>query len=150
MADPPAEIPAPPYAIEQILGFLRIYRAMLLLAYLGFLGLGLWAALAPGLPEASGPMGWVIAAIGLGFGSLTAYGFTTPRSPWGWKVQAALLCVGIPICVTAPFALVIGWTWLHPGVRAAFGIMPDVPEPEEATPTKATPTRATPTKAEGS
>ncbi|MBL4844753.1 MAG: hypothetical protein JKY65_04435 [Planctomycetes bacterium] len=129
---PPAEPPpAPPFSMEVILQGYKVYRLLLLLSYVAFVGLGAWAALAPGLPDQSGPMGAVIGGIGLVFGAATLYSFFTPRTRWAWSYHAAMLMLGVPLCMTTPFALVVGWTWLHPGVRAYYGILPEPEEPEE-------------------
>lgn len=123
--------PAPPFAMEIILQGYKLYRLLLLVSYGFFVLIGVWANVAKGLPDQSGPMGAVIAGIGILFGGAALYSFRIPRVRWAWSYHAAMLCLGIPLCMTTPFALAVGWTWLHPGVRAYYGILPE-PELDEA------------------
>ncbi|MGE0707682.1 MAG: hypothetical protein AB7N76_08450 [Planctomycetota bacterium] len=115
--------PAPPFPMERLLQGYTIYRGLLLACYAGFVALGVWAARGPqGLPPQAESMGLAIVALGLGGAALALGSFLAPRRPWAWSLHMALICLGVPLCVTTPFALVMGWTWLHPGVKAHFGV----------------------------
>lgn len=129
--------PAPPFAMKVILQGYKLYRLLLLVTYGFFITIGIWANVAKGLPDQSGAMGAVIAGIGVVFGGAVLYSFRIPRVSWAWSYHASVICLGIPLCMPTPFALAVGWTWLHPGVRAYYGILPEPefePEPEQSEP----------------
>jgi hypothetical protein len=108
--------------MARVLQGYTIYRVLLLLCYAGFVAVGLWAQRAPDLPSQAAPMGLAIVVIGLLFAAAAGGSFFAPRKPWAWSLHMALICLGVPLCVTTPFALVMGWTWLHPGVKSYFHI----------------------------
>lgn len=116
MSEPPA------FPIERVLQGYGFFRGLLLVVYGGFLALGFWTQTNPELPAQAGPMGLVIAGMGALFGAGVVASFFAPRAPWAWSVHGAVIALGIPLCVTTPFALAMGWVWLHPAVKLHFGV----------------------------
>lgn len=108
----------------------RLYRITLLLAYAMFIGLGSFAFFSELAPERGGPrMGITVALIGVVMAGLVLASFRIPRRPWAWNAHMVLICLGVPLIVTTPFALTLGYQWLDPTIKTYFGHTDEDPTP---------------------
>jgi len=105
---------------QALYGF-ELYRKTLLAVYCGFCALGTWTILS-GVREAEGgrSLGFAVLSLGLCFGSLVAASYRLPAKPWTWNACLILICLGVPLCATTPFSLLMLWVWLGPEVKAHF------------------------------
>jgi hypothetical protein len=119
--------PPPPVPVWAAQGYVGL-RAFLLVAYGAFIAVGGWA-IASSVRGGGGPapglglgMGAAVAGVGLVFAAAVAASFRLPVRPWAWSYHLAVICLGITLCVSAPVAAVLLWSWLAPEVRRHFGV----------------------------
>jgi len=89
--------------------------------YTMFVAIGLWAWLVAS-DRGGGPVGGLLIGIGALFGAGVVASFFAPVRPWAWSLHATVICLGVPLIATAPFAVLIGLAWLKPEVKEFFGI----------------------------
>lgn len=99
----------------------RIYAAITVMLYVGFLGFWLFLTPPGGTMRSQGEVMilLVLGLVALVFGAFYAVAAMVPFKPWGWTVGLIAICFGMTSCL-AIFAIPLLIFWLKPETKAAF------------------------------